>query len=944
MLASGFVILVATLYLGGLFLLAFWTDRRAERGAARFISSPVVYTLSLAVYCTSWTFYGAVGSAARNGLEYLTIYLGPTIALMGWWFLLRKLVRIAKAQRITSIADFLSARYGKSASISALVTLIAVVGITPYIALQLKAVAASFDALVAAPADGSGEAGHAAAGLLADTGLWVAVSMATFVILFGTRNTGADERHPGVVAAIAFESIIKLLSLAAIGVFTLYGLNDGVRDLFDGAMADPRTAHLFTFPEGFEGRWVATLFLAGAAMVCLPRQFQVAVVENVDPRHLATASWLFPLYLMLISLFVVPIAMAGLTGLAPGSNPDLYVLTVPLAAGQNGLALAAFIGGLSAATSMVIVASIALSIMISNHLVTPVLLRLPFFDDPSRGDFASILLTVRRFSIVAILTLGFLYYRLTASGDPLASIGLISFAGVAQFLPALVGAVTWPRGTSHGATAGLVIGFALWVYTLLVPSFAEAGWAFGGLVAEGPFGVAALRPDALFGLDQWDTLVHGLVWSLTANVLAYIVVSLATEASPLESLQSAVFINAFEPDEQRVEGALIRSATSRDLYRLTQRILGAERAYRLFQDYAERRGMARPKGPIRPADLPLPDAALIDHVERELAASVGAASARSLVSRIVKGETISLDAVIDILDETRRAIRTSQALERKSRELEETAAQLRAANEQLTRLDRLKDDFLSRVSHELRTPMTSIRSFSEILVEEGAADTAETRRFLEIIRQESERLTRLLDEILDLSRLEGGAVEWSLARVDAGRVVREAAETMRGLARRRGVAIDVEIDDTPVPVVTDADRLKQVFVNLLSNAIKYNDSEAPRAWVECGRATDDPGRVEFRVRDNGPGIPAAERDHIFSKFARGWAESPGRAPGAGLGLAISRQIVQQLGGELHLAETEGGGATFVVTLAAADAQVALAAGESGGGVLTEPGAAAARPD
>jgi len=948
-LASGFVIVVASLYLGGLFLLAYWTDRRAERGAARFISSPVVYTLSLAVYCTSWTFYGAVGSAARNGLEYLTIYLGPTVALMGWWFLLRKLVRISKAQRITSIADFISARYGKSASISALVTLIAVVGITPYIALQLKAVAASFDALVAAPpADprGVGRAG----GLLADTGLWVAVSMATFVILFGTRNTGADERHPGVVAAIAFESIIKLLSLAAIGLFTLYGLNDGVRDLFDGAMADPRTAHLFTFQEGFEGRWVATLFLAGAAMVCLPRQFQVAVVENVDARHLATAAWLFPLYLLVISLFVLPIAVAGLTGLTPGSNPDLYVLTVPLASGQSGLALLAFIGGLSAATSMVIVASIALSIMISNHLVTPLLLRVPFFENPSRGDFASVLLTVRRLSIVAILTLGFLYYRLTASGDPLASIGLISFAGVAQFLPALVGAVAWPRGTARGATAGLVIGFALWVYTLLVPSFAEAGWAFGALVADGPLGLSALRPSALFGLSEWDTLVHGLVWSLTANVVAYIAVSLLTEPSPLESLQSAVFVNAFQPDEHRVEGALIRSATGRDLYRLTQRILGAERAYRLFQDYAERHGRAPAAGPIRPADLPLPDAALIAHVERELAASVGAASARSLVSRIVKGETISLDAVIDILDETRQAIRTSQALERKSRELEETAAQLRAANEQLTRLDRLKDDFLSRVSHELRTPMTSIRSFSEILVDEGATDTAETRRFLEIIRQESERLTRLLDEILDLSRLEGGAVEWTLVPVDLRRVVHDAVETMHGLAKRRGVDLVLDLDDRPIPVVTDCDRLKQVFVNLLSNAIKYNDSERPTTWVDCTRLPDDPGRVRVRVRDNGPGIPEGERDHIFSKFARGWAESPGRASGAGLGLAISRQIVQQLGGDLTLAEPDGRGATFVVSLAVADTGEGGSGGEGGdgaarrAGVLSPPEPAASKAD
>lgn len=911
MLSTGLIVLVASLYLGGLFLLAFVSDRRAERGAASFVSSPIVYTLSLAVYCTSWTFYGAVGSAARSGLEYLTIYLGPTFVLMGWWFLLRKLVRISKAQKITSIADFISARYGKSALLSALVTVIALIGVTPYIALQLKAVAASFDALGAAQTWVPHTVGDR--GIFADTGFWVAVCMATFVILFGTRNVGADERHPGVVAAIAFESIVKLLSLGAIAVFAVYGLNDGVRDLFDTAKWHQGVKNLYAFSEGFEPRWLATTFLSAAAIICLPRQFQVAVVENSEERHLATAAWLFPLYMLLVSLFVIPIAISGMVHLPETDNPDLYVLKVPLSAGQGGLALLAFIGGLSAATSMVIVASIALSIMISNHLVTPLLLRLPFFTGPGSGDFSRLLIIVRRLSIVAILTLGFSYYHLTGTTNPLASIGLISFAGVAQFLPALIGGIYWEGGTKAGATTGLIAGFLLWIYTLLVPSFASSGWAFIGLVQTGPFSIELLKPDALFGLSEWDPLVHGLFWSFSINVLCYVLVSLSTSQLPLERLQSILFVDAFNSRRQGVESGLQRSATSEDLFQLTQRILGRDRAARIFQSYARKQGRAD--------QLPTPDPRFIAYIERQLASGVGAASARTLVSRVAKGESISLEAVIDILDETQEAIRYSHELERKSHELEETAEQLRQANEQLTRLDKMKDDFLSRVSHELRTPMTSIRSFSEILVSQQGLDQQQSNRFLGIIQDESVRLTRLLDEILDLSQMEDGQANWDFQDVDALAITADAIETMRGLASDRNVELINNLGDGSLPVIADADRLKQVFINLISNAIKYNNSDAPKVRIELVE-TDARDGAAIRVRDNGPGIPPEDRSALFSKFSRGWNARSREQAGAGLGLAISKQIMQNLGGDLYLVQDNDAGACFVVVMKKAAAEAA----------------------
>jgi Na+/proline symporter/nitrogen-specific signal transduction histidine kinase len=902
-LGSGLIFVAAGLYLGFLFLLAFLTDRRADRGEQLgFLSSPVIYTLSLAVYCTSWTFYGAVGSAARNGLEFLTIYIGPTLVLMGWWFVLRKLVTIAHQQKITSIADFISARYGKSALLSAMVTLMAVIAIAPYIALQLKAVAGSFDAF--STTESWRPVSLTQDSLLSDTGFWVALCMAVFVILFGTRNLGANERHPGVVVAIAVESTVKLFSLGAIAFFVTFGLYDGVEDLYATAEWNAGVQRLLSFQDGFELRWVALTFLSAAAMICLPRQFHVAVVENADERRLATASWLFPLYVGLISVFVIPIAISGMTALPETANPDLYVLSVPLSAGQDWLALLAFIGGLSAATSMVIVASIALSIMVSNHLVMPVLLRFHLFGT-RQGDLTGTLLLVRRLSIVAIVFLGFTYYRVTSSASPLASIGLISFVGVAQFLPALIGGIFWSGGTRVGAACGLFAGFVLWFYTLLMPTLASAGWAFMDIVAQGPFGLAVLKPSALFGFSNWDTLVHGLFWSFSFNLALYVIVSLMTRQSPLEQLQSVMFVNPFDRRGAGMEQAFRRSATTDDLFQLTKRVMGADQAERIFRDYAAMHSVS--------GHIDENDANLIGHVERQLAGNVGAASARTLVSGIVEGETIGLESVIALLDEKQEIMRYSRELERKSWELQETAEALRLANDQLKELDRMKDDFLSQVSHELRTPMTAIRSFAEILVEAEDVDSADAQRFLGIIHQESMRLTKLLDEVLELGRLEQGVSDLDLKPVDAVAIARRSADTMQGLALGDGVTLIDALGAEPVMVFVDEDRLAQVFVNLLSNAIKFNSSPDPHVWIECVDGAER-GFAMIRIRDNGPGIPDDQKDAVFSKFSRGWSESRKRRSGSGLGLPICRQIMEHLGGSLTLTDSAVGGCEFTVRM------------------------------
>jgi Na+/proline symporter len=778
------------------------------------------------------------------------------------------------------------------------VTLIAMIGATPYIALQLKAVTTSYHVLSNVGPEAL--SGVPIVGPDYRTGFWIAAGMAVFTILFGTRNIDANERHHGVVAAIALEAVVKLVALLAVGILLVFFVAGSPGELF--ALASPEILHS---EDVFGPRWITLTFLSATAIVCLPRQFQVTVVEISDERHLRTASWLFPLYLFLITLFVLPIAIGGLSLLPEGSNPDMFVLTLPMWAGQETIALLAFLGGFSSATSMIIVACIALSTMISNHLVMPVALRFGWVPVGASGEIRGFLLVSRRLSICAMLLLGFLYFRLSGNSDALAAIGLISFAGVAQFLPCLLGGLFWRHANATGAFAGLLAGSLLWAYTLYLPSFGGSFLLSPQDIEHGPFGIALLRPQALFGFEGADPLVHSMFWSLSTNTLLFILGSLLREPRPLERLQGTLFVDVFRTPADATAALIRRSATTYDLNLLAQRILGADEAGRLFRDFG---AMSPP-----PAGTTKADDAFISQLERKLAGSVGAASARAMISQVVTGETISLGELMQIADETQRIREYSERLERKSRELEIAASQLGEANERLTRLDAQKDDFLSQVSHEVRTPMTSIRSFSEILLETPDLDAIQARHFLAVIHEESVRLTRLLDSTLDLSLLERGEAPWALERIDPEEALDRSIRMCHGLAANTQVRLVDGERTHGVLVLANTDRLSQVFINLISNAIKYNTSEAPYVRVSS-RVID--GNYEVYVRDNGPGIRPEERELIFSKFARGWAHTQTAVVGAGLGLAISWQIMRRLGGNLTLMPESGQGACFRVSIAA----------------------------
>jgi Na+/proline symporter/nitrogen-specific signal transduction histidine kinase len=895
-LSANLVIFTAVAYISLLFVLAFVSDKRARQGKDKFLRSPFVYTLSISVYCTSWTFYGSVGSAARNNFEYLAIYLGPTLIFIGWWFLLRKLVRIGRRQRITSVADFLSSRFGKSSRLAVLVTFIAVVVTTPYIALQLKAITTSIQVMSAAGKPGT-ELGIGNIGL----GFAVAACMALFTILFGTRNVDAKEQHHGVVAAIAFEAIVKLVALLAVGVFVVFGVGGGPAAIYAGA----QEIGIDVFEDNVFGpRWIAILILSAGAVLCLPRQFQITVVENSNEKHLQTASWAFPTYLLLMSLFTMPIALYGLTVLPAGSNPDMFVLTLPLSSGNPSLALFAFIGGFSSATSMIIVATIALSIMISNHIVMPIALRSSktLGSGDGRG-VTQLLLTTRRASIALVLFLGFLYFWLSGNSDALSAIGLISFAGVAQFLPAMIAALFWRSATVNGAIAATLVGFIIWAWTMLLPSFGTTSPFVADLMLSGPWGVELLRPQQLFGLSGMDPLVHSVFWSLFLNSSILIIVSLCTTQSALERIQATLFVDIFKRHSADHPNFLPGSATVNDLFFIAQRVLGGTRAYALFDEFSIERGATRAH--IEPSSQ------LILSLEKELAGSIGAASAHVVLSTVLSGDEVSLEEVMKIADETQQAIEYSQQMEQKSAELRSTAQQLQQANEQLKQLDIQKDDFLSQVSHEVRTPMTSIRSFSEILLTHDDLAPQDRHKFTTTIHDESLRLTKLLDEILDLNNLERGVRRWDNQPTDGEAALTRAIAICEPMATKQNARIIVGKRASATIVNGEPDRLAQVFINLISNAIKYNDNT--NAEIHVSSSSNARG-YHVDVTDNGPGVAAADRERIFEKFSRGGGEEARNQSGSGLGLAISRQIITRMDGKLELMRNTGSGAKFRVSL------------------------------
>jgi len=849
------VVTVSAGYLALLFALAFYADRRATSGRS-LIDSGTIYALSLAVYATSWTYYGSVGRAATSGLGFLPIYLGPTLMFALGWVVLRRIIRISRRHRITSLADFVSARYGHSVSLGGLVTVVAVVGVVPYIALQLKAVSNTFEIIRGHLAtEVKGQVGGVP--LLHDTGLYIALALAAFAILFGTRRLDATERHEGMVAAIAFESVVKLVIFLAAGLFVTFGMFGGFGNLFARAAANRGAAALFTLGQGRYGTWVWLTALSMLAIVLLPRQWQVTVVENVREVHLRRAMWLFPLYLLAINVFVLPIALGGLVRFGSGGavNPDTYVLALPMAVGQRALALLVFIGGLSAATGMIIVETIALAAMVSNSLALPLLLhgrsrltrRLA-----QRPDLTGLILGIRRAAIAAIVLCGYAYFRLVGQGPELVSIGLVSFVAVAQFAPSVLGGLFWRSGTRNGALAGLAAGFAVWVYSLLLPTFAHARLLPESLVRGGPLGIRLLRPTELFGLTGMDEVSQAMFWSLLANVGLYVAVSLMARPSTAEQSQAVLFVDALTdpPGPRRWRGR----ASVGELRALAERFLGPSGVEKALREHWRERNLDASPGAAA-------DPELLEYVETLLVGSVGATCARLVVASVVDEEQLGPDKLIAIVDE---------------------ASQLAALEER----HRLARELHDSVSQALFSMTLHTRAL-ELAVQREGADPAGPvcRNLAELRNLTHSALTEMRALIFQLRP--GALHEEGLAAA----VRRHAA----AVAAQEGLDVRVDAPEDSLPLDERAEEeLFRVTQEALRNSVKH--AHANRVDIRLAAAAAGGGTLIVEITDDGVGF---------------WPDAP--HPGH-LGLKSMRERAERLGGRLIVDSCPAGPTTVRAVL------------------------------
>lgn len=864
----GIIIIASLLYLVLLFALAYLAEKKAEKQKS-IINSPYVYALSLAVYCTAWTYYGSVGRASKSGIDFLLIYLGPTLAAPLWWFLMRKIIRISKIQNISNIADLIATRYGKNAVLGGVVTIVSVFGIIPYISLQLKAISESFAILVA-------ENTTILKPVYVDYAFYIAVALGIFTIYFGTRQLDLNRKNEGMVYAIAFESLFKLWAFLLVGGYITFFVFDGFSDIFTRAFAQQNLRNLLTINDtnGYKAlEWFLIGLASMFAVMFLPRQFQMLVAENKQEKHLQTAIWLFPLYLLIINIFVMPIALAGkLTfGNTVGIDADTYILALPLAKQQFAIALITYLGGFAAATSMVIVASLALSLMLTNNLFIPIGLYFSITkhlkDDQQWGKWV---LYTRRASILLVLSLAYLYLYFIIN-VPLVSIGLTSFVAVCQFVPAIVGGLYWKEATRKGALAGILVGFGLWLFTLIVPTLVGRGLFSANIMSEGLWGIAWLKPYQLFGMTDLEPVSHSLFWSLLGNSFTYIGVSAFTSQTSQERNQAELFVDVFKYSNVYDEVVVWRGiAHKKDLEDLLSRFLDKEKVQSLLADFQ--------KEQVASVSNQEHNARLVKYAERILASTIGSTSARILVRSVVQEEEIGKEELLQMLRESQ---------------------EIKKNNFELKKADKQKNEFISTVTHELRTPITSIRSLSEILYENPDLEEAQKQQFLQTVIGETERMERLINQVLDLEKFESGKQTLHLEVHTINDILKEAITIYQSVVTEKKLELKTKLFEQPVWVMVDKDRLLQVILNLLSNAVKF---ARHTIWIESSLLEK---QLEVSVSDDGKGVPEELREAIFEKFFQAENQNIRKPKGSGLGLAICKKIIQYHQGYIGVECKEG---------------------------------------
>lgn len=889
---NGVVIgIVSLVYLGFLFYLAFVAESFKNKKKS-LNNNPYVYALSLSVYCTAWTFYGSVGRVNQSGLEFLSVYIGPTLVMLLGWSVLRKIIRISHVYSITSVADFISARYGKYRSLGIWVTIISLLAGVPYIGLQIKAISSSFETLTGV-AHGSY--------FYQEPAFYISLILILFTILFGTRKVQSNETHEGMIFAIAAESIFKLLAFLIVGVFVTFWINDGLNDVFEKHYFKEQIQEAFEFKNhpGY-GNWFMHILVSALAFMFLPRQFQVAVVENQNEKNLKQAIWLLPLYLVLINLFVIPIALTGNSLFSSFTNisSDSYVIELPLAAGANIVALIAYIGGFSAATGMIIVETIAISTMLTNSLILPSLLENKKFKETYTFKIINLAVWIRRISIVITILLGFVYFKTVSSYFSLVSIGLIAFVAIGQFAPIILAGIFWKGATKVGALYGLLSGFTIWLFSLIVPSLLED--------QNGLFSIEIVRQFyaifEVFRIQDFDEISNATFWSIFFNAIIFYTVSMCTKVTAEEAKQALLFVDVFKYSDKDGQSLLWKGkARNQHLIDLLVSFIGSSQAEIELREFSEKNHINLKDG--------IADPKLVSYVENKISGIIGTSTARILVGSITKEEVVSIDEVLEVLKRSQKIIEDNEELKNKTNQLEKLSKELRIANEKLKESDVIKNEFLTTVTHEIRTPLTSIKALSEIMFDNEDLDFDQKKLFLNTVIDETDRLSRLVNQVLDLEKYESGKHQLIKKSIDIKELVETVFIRLEELAKEKSVKLSFMISDEVSRFKGDEDKLIQMLINLISNAIKFSKPE--NGQVELDISTSK-RKLVFKVKDNGVGISKETQHRIFEKFYQADNQATGKEKGSGLGLSITKKIVEIHKGNISVNSTPNEGTTVTV--------------------------------
>ncbi|WP_312305892.1 ATP-binding protein [Chryseobacterium sp.] len=877
---------VVLFYLALLFLVAHLAEKKRSK---LWINNPYIYALSLAVYCTAWTYYGSIGVAATSGLNYLPIYIGPVMIIPAWIYINTRIVRISRVNKISSLADFISLRYGNSRSFSAIITIVCLLAIVPYIGLQIKAISETFHLVTETPMSKD---------ILTDNATFVVVLIALFSSYYGTRYVDASEKRLGIISAIALESFLKLFFIIILGLFVIYYVFDGFSDIYQKAsrFEDFKAKNTFNGVEGAMN-WMVLCIISATAICILPRQFHTAIIENRQEKHIRTAIWFFPLYLLIFTVFIFPIAWGGrLIFDGQKVNPEFYSILIPQHFDNTLITVLVFLGGLSSCISMIIISAITLSIMLSNNLIIPYGLLGKFKSENEEQNTRSIT-NIRKFSIFALIIMAFAFYKYFILKTSLDSVGLISFVVIAQLAPSFFGALFWRRGSYKGAVAGLAAGLAICYFGLIIPQYYFSyNQEFKGVLREmyDAFG--------FFTIPYLGRIPQIFFWSILVNTGLFTIISVSTKGNYRERNFAELYVD-IDKYIQNHENAFIWRGTAyiSDIRNILERFLGknkTEQALRIFNL----------KYNID-SKTETADSRFIKFSENLLAGRIGTASAKILIEGVTKEDKISLKEVLNILEESKENISLNKKLTEQSEELQKLSDDLRTANESLIIKDRQKDDFLDSVAHELRTPITAIRSAGEILADDDDIPFDIKQEFLNNIITESDRLSEIINDILYLDKLQHGEISLHIQENNIIETYKKALNPLLHLIQQKNIHLSEVNLLNQVIFEYDEARMIQLFQNIWGNALKFTEEQGT---IQT-KLYEKEHQLVISIFNTGKHIPEEDLEMIFDKFYQSKNQNILKPTGSGLGLAISKKIIQAHGGSIK-AENSGLGVTFIISL------------------------------